>query len=73
MKKNVGSTDKMIRLILAVLFIIAGILLIQSILWLSIIFFVLALTMTITSLTNRCPLYVPFGIRTNKNEDRPQP
>ncbi|MEI8109886.1 MAG: DUF2892 domain-containing protein [Chitinophagia bacterium] len=69
MKKNMGSTDRMIRVIIAIV--------------VSILFFTQTITGTIglillvlsgiflaTSFISFCPLYVPFGINTCKKEKK---
>lgn len=63
MKKNMGTTDRMIRIIVAVAFIflyatgiIPG--------TLGIVLIILALTFVLTSMLSFCPLYVPFGMNT---------
>ncbi|MBL7720036.1 MAG: DUF2892 domain-containing protein [Flavipsychrobacter sp.] len=65
MIKNMGSADKVIRSLVAVLIIIlyfanaiSG--------TTAIILLVLAAVFLLTSLVGVCPLYLPFGIRTNK-------
>jgi len=65
MKKNVGNTDKLIRLIIAVIlfFLVytgrfAG--------NMEYVALVVALIAAVTSLLNYCPLYQIFGINTNK-------
>jgi hypothetical protein len=65
MKKNMGTIDKVIRILVAALFavlyfthVISG--------TLGIILLVLAVVFVLTSLISFCPLYLPFGIRTNK-------
>jgi hypothetical protein len=65
MKKNMGSVDKIIRFVLAAIFIAlyftgtvtgtAGIVLL-----------VLAGVFVLTSLVSFCPLYAPFGLKTCK-------
>jgi len=64
-KKNMGTVDKVIRIlvavVIAVLFftnIITGIL--------GIVLLVLAGIFVIVSLISFCPLYLPFGINTSK-------
>ena len=59
MKKNMGSADKTIRLILGVVIIALG-LYFQS--WWGIV----GLVPLITSLVGTCPVYLPFGISTCK-------
>ncbi len=67
MKKNMGTIDKVVRIIIAVVFAalyftgtvpgIAGIVLL-----------VLGIVFVLTSLISFCPLYLPFGINTDKKE-----
>lgn len=63
MKKNMGSTDKIIRILIAIVIaalyftgVIPGVL--------GIILIALAVIFVITSLISFCPLYLPFGIST---------
>jgi hypothetical protein len=63
MKKNMGTTDRIIRLLLAVLFaylyfggIVTGT-------W-GLVLLVLGGIFVLTSLVGFCPLYAPFGIST---------
>jgi hypothetical protein len=67
MKKNMGSTDKMIRIIIAIVIsalyylgIIPG--------TLGIVLLALALIFVLTSLISFCPLYLPFNINTCKKD-----
>ena len=67
MKKNVGSIDKIIRYLLAVLFIIlffthvvTGIL--------GYVLLALAAILIVTSLLSFCPLWWIIGIKTNKTK-----
>lgn len=63
MKKNMGSTDKIIRISLAV--IIAILFFTGTITGtLGIVLLVLAGVFLLTSLVSFCPLYAPFGIKT---------
>ena len=64
MKKNMGKTDKTIRLFLAAVIVV---LLFTDLLTgtLGIIFFILAVVFVVTSLISFCPLYALFGIHTN--------
>lgn len=67
MKKNMGSTDRVIRVLLAVLFFylgfsgtvtgVAGV-----------IVMVLGAVFILTASVSFCPLYLPFGISTCKSE-----
>jgi len=67
MKKNVGSTDKVIRLVFA---LVVAVLYYMDIITgtLAIVLGVLALVMVITSLLNFCPLYAVFGCSTCKEK-----
>ena len=66
LNQNVGSMDKMIRYMLALVFVITGALLIESILWLGIALFAMAAMMVLTALFSFCGLYKIFGINTCK-------
>ncbi len=57
MSRNMGNTDRIVRLVLGVAVIAAG-LIFQS--WLG----ALGLILIGTSLIGWCPLYLPFGIST---------
>lgn len=68
MKKNMGTIDKSVRIVLAlvavVLFfthVVSGVL--------GIVLLVLAGIFVLTSLISFCPLYWPFGISTIKKKD----
>jgi hypothetical protein len=67
MKKNMGTTDKAIRILIAVVIlalyftnVIPG--------TLGIILLILAGVFVLTSLVGTCPLYLPFGLNTKKKE-----
>jgi len=67
MKKNMGKSDKGIRVIIAVI--------IASLYYFNVIegtiayvLMALAMVFLITSFINFCPLYVPFGISTCKTK-----
>ena len=69
MKKNMGFTDRNIRVISAV--IIAGLDFTGTISGtLGIVLFVLAAIFVLTSFISTCPLYMPFGLSTCKKEDK---
>ena len=57
MKANVGTADKIIRILLAVVIAVLGIVY-QS--WWGL----LAIIPLFTALVNWCPLYMPFGLST---------
>ncbi|MEO8513740.1 MAG: DUF2892 domain-containing protein [Ignavibacteria bacterium] len=63
MKKNMGSADKIIRVIIALIVfalyftgIVSGLL--------GIILMIFAVIFVLTSLIGTCPLYLPFGLST---------
>ena len=67
MKKNMGTTDKAIRILIAVVIlalyftnVISG--------TLAVILLILAGVFVLTSLIGTCPLYLPFGLSTKKKE-----
>jgi len=65
MKKNMGTVDKVIRILVAV--VIAVLFYTQVITGtLGIVLLVLAAVFVITSLISFCPLYLPFGLNTGK-------
>jgi hypothetical protein len=68
MKKNMGTGDKAIRILIAVVItvlffthVISG--------TLGIILMIFAAVFVLTSFISFCPLYLPFGISTNKKKD----
>lgn len=69
MKANIGSTDKLIRLGLAIVIII---LFYKEIITgtLGIIGLIVALLLTVTSLINFCPLYPIFKINTAQKKEK---
>jgi hypothetical protein len=67
MKKNMGTIDKVIRILVAVIVVvlyfthvISGVL--------AIVLLALSAIFVLTSLISFCPLYLPFGINTGKKE-----
>jgi fatty acid desaturase len=65
MKKNMGSADRIIRVVIAIIFAILYFTGTVTGIW-GIILLVLGGVFLLTSFISRCPLYLPFGIRTNK-------
>jgi hypothetical protein len=67
MKANMGSTDKIIRIILALVFVV---LFFMSVVTapMSYILLGLAAVFVLTSLVSFCPLYPLFGINTCKKQ-----
>lgn len=61
MNKNIGSTDRIIRIILGLALIIWGIISINY-------FGAIGLILIATALAKRCPAYTIIGVKTNKNE-----
>lgn len=67
MKKNMGSTDKIVRLVLAAVFIaLAKFQVVGS--PFDIVLYVAAAIFVVTSVVNFCPLYTLFGINTCKTK-----
>jgi len=65
MKQNIGGTDRIVRIVLAVLLTVGA--------WMAgfgsiggIILLVLAVVMLVTSAVGFCPLYAPFGFTTKR-------
>lgn len=68
MKKNMGNIDKVIRILIAIVFValyfthvVTG--------TVGIILLVLAAVFVLTSLVSFCPLYLPFSISTLKKKE----
>lgn len=69
MKKNMGSADKLIRVLIAV--VIAVLYYLGKIEGtLAIVLMAFAIIFLLTSLVSFCPLYAIFGIKTNKKEGK---
>jgi hypothetical protein len=74
MKKNMGITDRVIRILLVVL---VAVLYFTKVIHgaLAIVLGIIALVFLLTSIFGVCPLYIPFGIKTickGKTEEKPQ-
>lgn len=68
MKANMGSTDKTIRLIVAI--ILAALYFTGQVTGtLGIILLILAVVFVLTSFISFCPLYLPFGISAKKKNN----
>lgn len=69
MKKNMGSADKTVRVLLAIIF---GLLYFTNIVTgtLGIILLVLGIVFLLTSFVSFCPLYKPLKISTSKEPDK---
>ena len=67
MKPNMGTVDKVVRILFAI--VIAGLYFTNIISGtLAIVLLVLAGVLILTSFMGFCPLYLPFGISTRKND-----
>jgi Protein of unknown function (DUF2892) len=68
MKKNMGTIDKVIRILIAV---VIAVLYFTKVIpgTLGIILITLAVIFVITSLISFCPVYFPFGISTAKKKE----
>ncbi len=67
MKKNMGTIDKVIRILVAVVFavlyftgVVTG--------TLGIVLLILGAVFVLTSVVSFCPVYLPFGLSTRKKE-----
>lgn len=65
MQLNVGSTDRMIRIVIAVIAAILALTVAKGAL--AIVLWIVAAIMLVTGVVRVCPLYLPFKISTNKN------
>ena len=63
MKLNVGSTDRMIRIVIA---IVAAILAVVVGGTFGVVLWIVAAIMLVTGIVRVCPLYMPFKFSTNK-------
>ncbi len=66
MKKNMGSIDRIVRIVIAAL--IAFLFFTNQITGtLGIVLIIFAAVLVLTSFISFCPLYLPLGLKTNKN------
>lgn len=73
MKKNIGNTDKLIRLSIALVIVVLYLLdVIPNGTW-TIVLAVVAVAMVATSLMNFCGLYAIFGWSTSKTKEVGKP
>jgi len=63
LKKNIGKVDRIIRLVVGIVLVFLAI---AIPFWWLLIPAAIALA---TAAVERCPLYLPFGIRTNKEKN----
>ncbi len=68
MKKNMGSADRIIRILIAA---VIGVLYYTNVIsgTLGIVLLVLAVVFVLTSFVGFCPLYAPFGLSTCKMKE----
>ena len=64
MKKNMGSIDKIVRMLIAILIVVLYLAKVFPETW-DIVALVVALVLVATSVIGLCPLYLPFGIDTS--------
>lgn len=67
MNTNIGSFDKSLRIVLALVLLIvalSGIIVVSKVV--QVVLVVLAAIFLITALLGFCPIYLPFGIKTNR-------
>jgi hypothetical protein len=64
MPKNMGNTDRWIRIIIGIIFVLWAIFVATGV-WAGALYAIGAI-LIITSLVGTCPLYMPFGISTKK-------
>jgi len=67
MKKNIGSIDKAIRLLVAALIVVLAITKVLTGIW-AIVLLILAGVFILTSIVGTCPIFLPFGISTMKKK-----
>jgi hypothetical protein len=67
MKKNMGTVDKVIRILVAVIVLVLSFTHVISG-TLAVILLILAGIFVLTSLVGVCPLYLPLGLSTRKKE-----
>lgn len=63
MKKNMGITDRAVRMIIAVVLATLSLTNVVTGVW-AIVLLVMAVIMFLTSVVSVCPLYLPFGLNT---------
>jgi len=64
MKKNMGKTDRIIRIIAGIVLAIVGGMYLGA--WWGVLFFIIGLILLITAIVGICPLYLLFKISTLK-------
>jgi uncharacterized membrane protein len=69
MKKNMGGIDKLVRIIVALIFVLLYFKGIVTGVW-GIVMLVIAAVFVLTSLISFCPLYTFLGLNTTKKENK---
>jgi hypothetical protein len=69
MKKNIGTTDRLVRLVLAAILILLTVLKVLTGTW-AIIALIVSAVLILTSVIKFCPLYCPLHINTSKSDDK---
>ena len=64
MNQNVGSTDRLIRIVLGLILAVAGFFFVHG--TLGLILGIVGLVLLVTGALSWCPLYIPFKISTRK-------
>lgn len=64
MKINMGSTDRTIRIVIAIVAALLALFVVKG--TFAIVLWVVAAIMLVTGLVRVCPVYMPFKISTNK-------
>lgn len=72
-RKNEGSLDRAIRIVAGMVFISAGLFLLEGIQGsaVGLVLSALGLWFVVTGAVGVCPMYTPFGITTLRREERP--
>lgn len=63
MTKNIGSLDRTIRIILAPVLVVVGVLVGPGG-WLAVVLYAVAALLLATAAVSTCPIYMPFGLST---------
>ena len=69
MTKNAGTIDRIIRIVVAALFVYLAFAVVGATSVWGIILLILAVVFLFTSLSGFCPLYTLIGVNTNKKTD----
>lgn len=64
MKKNIGATDKMVRIIAGVILVLILLFVQTGFRWVGL----LGIVLLATAFIGTCPLYLPFGISTKEHK-----